>query len=549
MYKPFFKSLKRSYFFSLLIAFFLLFVGMIPAFTQTSISYQNRSDLLDFLHFSDGGDGFAGVAWFDYNNDGFLDIFFTNGKGHQNGLMRNNGDNTFTNVSLQTGVGNGTGNEGVVAADIDNDGNSDIFLTGESAIIGANKSFVKLYHNNGDGTFADITTDSGIVSSQSFFSAAFADINKDGFLDLFISGGMSFELPGRGENMLYLNNGDLTFTNISELAGIDTSLGGCAASFCDYNNDGLIDIFNANCADFGNATPIEVFRNNGDLTFTEVSTEIGLDKAGFWMGFASGDYDNDGDMDIFVTNTGDRARMRLGALAGGGWSLHSFYENMGDGTFIDRALDSGLAKWEFGWGCSFSDFDNDGFVDLFFTGSFPFPPAFIIGKLGGNPGRLFMNNQDSTFTESSSVMGITDLSDIYSSGVAVADFDNNGFPDISVAVNTYGTEIGKPFFFQNSGNRNSWLTIKLVGTVSNRDGIGARVKVVAGDLVQTRELRAGSSFLSMDSLWQTFGLLQNQKVDLIEIKWPSGVVDKFVEIQANQTITLVEGSGTDTSES
>ncbi len=549
MCKLFFKSLKRSCCFSLLISFFLLFVGIISVSAQTSISFQNRSDVLDFLHFTDGGTGFAGVAWFDYNNDGFLDIFFTNGKGHQNGLIRNNGDNTFTNVSLQAGVGNGMGNDGVVAADIDNDGNSDIFLTGESAIVGADKSFLKLYHNNGDGTFADITADSGIVGSQSFLSAAFADINKDGFLDLFITGGVSLEMSGRGKNMLFLNNGDLTFTDISELAGIATSLGGCAASFCDYNNDGWLDIFNANCADFDNGTPIEVFRNNGDLTFTEVSAETGLDRLGFWMGLAFGDYDNDGDMDIFVTNTGDTVQMRLAGMVDKGHSLHAFYENMGDGSFNERGVESGLASWEFGWGCSSADFNNDGFLDIFFAGSFPTPPAFIIGKGRGNRGRLFLNNHDLTFTESSSVVGISDMSDMYSSGVAVADFDNNGFPDISVAVNTFGTEIGKPFFFQNSGNSNSWLTIKLVGTVSNRDGIGARVKVVAGDLVQTRELRAGSSFLSMDSLWQSFGLLQNENADLIEIKWPSGVVDKFVDIQANQTITLVEGSGTDTSES
>ncbi len=525
---------------------FLFIIGSVvlsslPPYTSTAlpkesaITLRNASDRLDFIHRGNGGDGLAGAAWFDYNNDGFLDLYLANGKGYKNGLFRNNGDGTFTNVSAQAGVENGLGNSGVVAGDIDNDGYVDLFLTGEGGVLGTGQSPTRLYHNNRDGTFTDITTRAGVVGAESAWSAAFGDVDNDGLLDLFIAS------PGRAlvqqhRNKLYRNNGDLTFTDISASAGVDTALGGCAVGFSDYDNDGWVDLFVANCGNiFDRPTPIELFHNNRNLTFTEVRKQAGLDLPGFWMGLAFGDYDNDGDMDFFATNFGTASVIPY---------LHALFRNNGDGTFTNVADRTGLAPWEWGWGCSFADFDNDGHVDLIFAGSYPPFPFFVIGPGIGNPGRVFLNvdNKDKSLIKFRPEFRF-ELGDKFTSGVAVADFDNNGFPDFVIAVDTYRDQIGRPVLYQNMGNDNKWLTIKTVGTKSNRDGVGARVKVVAGDLRQLKEVRAGSSFLSMDSPWLTFGLGQLEKADLVEITWPSGLVERFQNIPSNQTITLVEGKG------
>ena len=511
----------------------VLTIAGLTSSTRRDVGFQDVSGLLAFVRSSEGGDGLAGAAWFDYNNDGFLDLYLANGKGHGNGLFQNNGDGTFTDVSAQAGVENGLGNSGVIAGDIDNDGHVDIFLTGEGGLTVSDQSPTKLFYNNGDGTFSDITIQSGVVGAETAISAAFADIDKDGFLDLFIASPGSLLTKTQHKNKLYHNNGDRTFTDISASAGVDTDIGACAVGFCDYDNDGWLDLFVVNCNDvFFKPVPIELFRNNGDLTFTDVAREAGLRRVGAWMGITFGDYDNDGDMDFFVTNAG--VSVPLGS--------HALYRNNGNGTFTFVSFRTGVARWEWGWGCSFADFDNDGYLDLFFAGSFPPPPLEIVGSGIGNPGRLFMNIRGRTFKEIGSELGFN-LSDQFTSGVAVGDFDSNGFADIVVGVNTFEDQIGRTKLFQNIGNDNSWLTIKTVGTVSNHDGIGARVKVAVGDHTQTKDVHAGSSFLSMDSPWLTFGLAEHERVDMIEITWPLGLVERFLDVPARQVITLVEGEG------
>jgi hypothetical protein len=312
-------------------------------------------------------------------------------------------------------------------------------------------------------------------------------------------------------------------------------LGACATTFTHYDGDGFIDLFIANCNEVNSTrTPIELLRNNGNLTFTDVRNSAGTSAGGFWEGITLGDYDNDGDLDLFVTNFG-------GAAFG-----HALYENQGNGTYRNRATQARIVNLELGWGASFADFDNDGFQDLFLAGSLPVAGFNVIGPGRGNPGHLLMNNQDKTFRKEASF----GLASKFTSGVAVGDFDNNGFPDVLVVTSKFLETTprfnpdGRPVLLQNAGNSNHWLTIKTVGTKSNRDGIGAHVVVTSGDLRQIKEVRAGSSMASMDSPWLTFGLGQRTRAD-IEVRWPSGLRERFVANEADRMIALTEGTGQD----
>ncbi|MCI0534011.1 MAG: VCBS repeat-containing protein [Verrucomicrobiales bacterium] len=421
---------------------------------------------LEFVReLGDAGDGLAGAAWLDFDNDGFLDLFVPNVAGHPNALFHNNRDGTFANVASSAGVANGTGNTGAIAGDINNDSWADLFLTYAGS--DSQDSHTKLYLNKGDGTFADITESSGVVGERSSFSPAFADINNDGFLDVFITSiGTAPGLPTSRQfkNTLYLSNGDLTFKDISASSGVDTALGACATTFGHYDDDQFIDLFVGNCNDVGERpTPLELFHNNGDLTFADVRRMAGTSAGGFWEGLTMGDYDNDGDLDLFVTNFG------------AGPYQHALYENQGDGTYRNQAANARLTGLGIGWGTSFADFDNDGFQDLFLAGSLPIAGFDVIGPGKGNPGYLLMNNRDKTFRKEATF----GLGSKFTSGVAVGDFDNNGFPDVLVVTSKFTRDgfdpDGRPVLLQNSGNGNHWLTIKTVGTRSNRDGIGARV--------------------------------------------------------------------------
>ena len=502
-----------------------------PAPVNPPVSFENVSALLgDFEHHSVGfgGDGLGGAAWFDFDNDGDLDLFVTNGKGHANALFENDGKGGFTDIAEAAGVANGLGNSGVVAADIDNDGLQDLFLTGDGGMMGTGESPVKLYHNEGGGVFTDITKDSGVFGATTTLSAAFADIDNDGFLDLFITAPGSLVTHTQHANKLYRNNGDLTFTDISAASGVNTALGACATFFSDYNGDGWIDLFVADCNNvFFMPTPIELFVNQGDLTFDEVSADVGLAPGGFWMGFGPADFDLDGDLDFFVTNIGNG---------------HRLYRANPNATYTDIGVAAGVRFHEFGWGCTSRDLDNDGYPDIFFAGSLP--QAGILGPGLGNPGTLLFNNQAGAFVEWTSTFPVN-LSSRYTSGVAAGDYDNDGFQDIFVAVSAWAGDAGQPLLVRNLGNDNGAVTIRLEGTVSNRDAIGARVEVTAGGMTQLQEIYAGSSFLSMDSQWLTFGLGAHSGTERIIVRWPSGLVEVFPNASAGETVTLVEGDGAD----
>jgi enediyne biosynthesis protein E4 len=444
------------------------------------------------------GEGLGGIAWLDYDQDGNLDLYLTNGPSAPNGLFRNNGDGTFTNVSAETGVANGLGNSGVVIGDIDNDGYPDIFLTGEGRLAGPVQTPTRMYHNNGDLTFTDITASAGV---SGLYVDAFGDIVSDG---------------------------------------------ACVASFSDYNNDGLADIFVGNCNAFFSPNidptpfvvrpaPLNLYRNNGDGTFTDVADAAGINLPGLWMGLAFGDYDNDGDIDLFATSLGTAAQSNY---------PHALFRNNGDGTYSEVSTEVGIPNSEFSWGVTFADFDNNGGLDLYQAGALPL--FGVIGPGQGSPGRLYFNNGTGHFTEDTSATGI-DLSSKYSSGLAQADFDGDGFTDIAIMTAPYSldnvTVSSEDFvLLRNQGNHNHWLTVRLVGTDSNRDGIGARIQVKTGKKHQLHEVRAGSSFASSETPWPTFGLGKYHQAK-ITVTWPSGLTEIFPKNKANKLITLVEGTG------
>ncbi len=495
------------------------------------------------------GENLGGLAWLDYDADGDLDMISTNGAGVSSGLFRNDGAGVFTDVTQTSGLISLSGNSGVVTGDIDNDGYPDVFMSGEGNFVGPVQTTTKLFHNNGDGTFTDITATANIPAGATALSAAMADINNDGYLDLFVTAeghlGLAVPPARQDTDRLYLNNGDLTFTDISETAGM-AGLGSCANAFSDYNNDGWVDLFVAVCNDVTFApTPFHLFKNNGDNTFTDVAAEAGLTGGGYWMSVSLGDIDNDGDFDLFSTNFGPADPRNFGF---GLSNTHAMYRNNGDGTYTDIA-DEALGLNQFSWGSTFADFDNDGFVDLFFAGALP--PFGLIGPGPlGNPGHLFMNDRHNGFIQNDAALGI-DLSADYVTGVAQADFDANGFPDIAISRSVFlfppnpvtGVEMGsgEPVLLSNNGNTNHWLTVQLVGEQSNHMGIGARIEVITRHAHQHREVRAGSSFLSSETPWPTFGLGRSHHA-LVKVSWPSGLSEWFFG-HHGQTLRLNEGHG------
>ena len=547
--------------------------------SQEGLHFEDKSTLLDFKR--ESGEGLGGAAWLDFDKDGDLDLFLTNsqnigvpGRRLENGLFRNDSDGTFTNVSRQAGVANGLGNTCVVVGDIDNDGYPDIILCGDgNAVAPFIHSPVKVYHNQRDGTFQDISWKSRIRSGGTEWGAALADINNDGYIDLFIAspGHIPFVRGfggGRAHpNKLYLNNGDLTFTDISQSAGITglyvdeatgltASDGACAVGFSDYNADNLSDIIVANCNAFKvgqpifgkellRATPFNLFRNNGDQSFTDVASEAGLDILGFWMAMTFGDFNNDGHIDFFASSTGTASDLLY---------PHALMRNNGDGTFTD-ITDNDLAETPFSWGATAADFDNDGDLDLFKAGSLP---AFGIIDSDASPGEFFRNEGRRGFVADLDATDI-DLSSDNVSGVAQGDFNGDGFPDVVVVRSAFQVTLppfynfnfdipnGQPVLLQNKGNSNGWLTVRPVGTTSNSMGIGARIEVFSPSnprFRQVREVRAGSSFASSESPWPTFGLgpfpVSNYS---ILVSWPSGLVEVFTSVSPRQIYEVVEGTG------
>ncbi len=494
----------------------------------------------------------GGVALFDYDNDGYLDIYLVNSltvdmvKSKQktrSALYHNNGDGTFTDVTEKAGVGDIGWGMGVAIGDYNNDGFDDIYVT----CLGPNH----LLKNNGNGTFTDVTQKAGVGDPRWSAGASFVDYDNDGKLDLFVSNYVDFDvnhlpefgkdrtcqfkgipvqcgprgLPGAGDS-LYHNNGDGTFTDVSKKAGVSDPDGyyGLGVIASDFDGDGLVDIYVAN-----DSTPNFLYHNNGDGTFKDIGfnsgtavNENGSEQGS--MGVTLGDYDHDGKLDLFVTNFDD--------------DYNTLYHNDGHGSFTDVSYAAKVAAVSLpyvGWGTKFFDYDNDGWVDLLVVNGHVYPqlPTYRQRNL------VHHNNRDGTFTEVGAQLGAPFAEKRTGRGAAFGDIDNDG--DVDVIINNLD---GTPQLLRNEGgNANNSVLIKLIGTKSNRDGIGARVTVVAGDLKQLDEVHSGDSYLSQSDMRLPFGLEKRTKIDLIEVHWPSGVVDKIANVNANKILTIKEGLG------
>ena len=494
----------------------------------------------------------GGVAFIDYDNDGDLDVYLVNSltvdlvksKGKtKSDLYRNEGDGKFTEVSAKAGVSDIGWGMGVAVGDYNNDGFEDMYVT----CLGPDH----LLKNNGNGTFTDVTAKAGVNDPRWSTGASFVDYDHDGNLDLFVSNYVDFDinnlpefgqgktcqyksipvqcgprgLKGAGDS-LYRNNGNGTFTDVTKEAGVTDPNGyyGLGIITSDFDEDGWIDVFIAN-----DSTPNFHYRNKGNGTFEEIGftagtavNENGSEQGS--MGVTVGDYDHDGKFDLFVTNFADE--------------YNTLYHNDGKNSFTDLSYAAKVAAVSLphvGWGTKFFDYDNDGWVDLFVANGHVYPqlPAYRQPRL------LHRNNRDSTFTEASAEFGEVLTENRASRGVAFGDIDNDGDVDLLIADLD-----GPPQLLRNDGgNANNSILIKTVGVKSNRSGIGARVTVVSGDLTQIDEVRSGDSYISQSDLRLHFGLEKRTKIDSIQVRWPSGTVDKVTGVGVNRVITIKEGQG------
>ena len=474
------------------IADYLADTAMVTVTAQTT-TRQDFVLLLPASRFSETGQE-AGVseawdahaaAWGDYDADGDLDLYVAVVQG-PNRLYHNDGDGTFTEVSAAAGVAHSGSARGVVFADIDNDGLLDLYVANEDGVAAV------LYRNNGDGTFSDTT--SSADNAYDGMAPLFADYDKDGHLDLY--------LTVWGCDVLYHNNGDGTFSNVTAASGVDncqTSVGG---AWADYDNDGDQDVYVAN---FWGA-PNVLYRNNGDTTFTEVAATAGVDNANDGEGVAWGDYDNDGDLDLYLTNDWNQANV--------------LYRNNGDTTFTDVTAQASVGDTGTGRNPLFADVDNDGDLDLYVVNA-------------GQSNVLYRNNGDGTFTDMAWIWSGDDAGS--GQGAATGDYDNDGYLDLYVVnMGTYNR------LYHNNGGDNHWLVVKAVGITNNWDSIGARVTITCDGHTQVREVRAGTGWLSQDSLPVEFGLGAHTRVDRIEVRWPNGAVQAFTDVAADQFLTIDE---------
>ncbi|MBZ5539879.1 MAG: CRTAC1 family protein [Acidobacteriia bacterium] len=486
----------------------------------------------------------SGCVWFDYNNDGLLDLYVLSGRhlegvtnhskpdgvGATNHLYRNHGDGTFTDVTAQAGVG-GTGFAlGVTVGDYDNDGYEDIYVTNWDSAI--------LYHNNGDGTFTDVTVKAGVQNKHFGVGAAFLDYDRDGRLDLFVGNYLKFDPAARKpyysadafagpldyeaeSNRLFHNNGDGTFTDVSDRAGIADPPGrAMGVAVGDYDNDGWPDIYVAN-----DQMESYLYHNNHDGTFTNLAQEQNVafganGETPSAMGPVFADLHNHGWLDLFVTDV----------------RYHRLYQNAGEKHyFVDMTVQAGIARVSgqyVAWGDGIFDFDNDGWKDIFVVNG-------GLHWLVPMEDSLLRNNGDGSFSDVSTQAGSYFRSRKVGRGASFADYDNDGLTDAFIVV-LGGRGILLHAKAPPAGPRNHWLTLKLVGTRSNRDGFGARIEAVAGDLRQIVENTPQSGYLSQNDPRPHFGLGQHGEVDRLTIRWPSGTVQTLQHVKADRILTVTE---------
>jgi hypothetical protein len=499
----------------------------------------------------------GGVLLLDYDRDGWLDIFFTNaptvdmalrGERVRGALYHNNRDGTFSDVTDKAGLNSSCFGMGGTVGDYNNDGWPDIYLT----CFGGNI----LYRNNGDGTFTDVTAQAGVREGRFSTGAAFGDYDGDGNLDLMVANYVDFQLndlPGFGKkpfcklhdldvqcgprglkgagDSLFHNNGDGTFTEIGKPMGVNDPPGyyGMGVIWSDFNRRGKQDLYVAD-----DSTPNYLYKNDGK-TFTDISMESGTAVDGDGqeqgsMGVTVGDYLHTGLPSIFITNFEDE--------------YNTLYRNDGNYNFTDVSREAGLAAASFkyvGWGTSFQDFDNDGWLDLFVVNGHVYPQVdTVVGNAGyREPKFLFLNQHDGTFCDASKQAGPALIEKRASRGAAFGDLFNDG--QIDVVVEDID---GGPMVLRNHGIAgNHWVSLELASPAKNRLAIGAFVKLTAGGVTQTAEVHSGGSYLSQSDLRLHFGLAQATKVDEVEIHWPSGRIEKLHDLAADHFYSVLEGTG------
>jgi len=500
----------------------------------------------------------GGVILFDYDRDGWLDIYFTNapsvemalkGEKSRGALYHNNHDGTFTDVTDKAGIGSPCFAMGGAVGDYDNDGWPDLLVT----CFGGNV----LYHNNGDGTFRDVTAKAGVGDGRWSTGAAFGDYDGDGFLDLMVVNYVDFhlnDLPGFGKSpnckyrgidvqcgprglkgagdALFHNNGDGTFTDVSKDAGVSDPNGyyGMQVVWADFNNVGRPDAYVTN-----DSTPKFLYKNDGNGKFSEIGLESGtaVDEDGSEqasMGIAIGDYLHNGRPSLFITNFSDEYNL--------------LFRNDGNWSFTDVSYKSGVAVPSLPfvkWGTAFVDLDNDGWLDLITATGHVYPQVDLLpsGARYREPKLLQMNQRDGTFCDASKQGGSALQEPRASRGVAVGDLFNDG--NMDVVINDID---GAPMVLRNHGVPGAhWVSFELAGTKSNRLAIGARLKLVAGGMTQTEQIHSGASYLSQHDFRVHFGLGKATKIDSLEIIWPSGKVDTLKDLDADKFYSVLEGEG------
>jgi enediyne biosynthesis protein E4 len=520
--------------------------------TQTGITFSHvwSTDKKYILESMSGG-----VAVLDFDNDGLYDVYFVNSptvaaasdaRSARSELWRNKGDGTFVDVTEKAGVGYPGWGMGAISGDFDNDGWDDLYVT----CYGPNH----LYRNNHDGTFADVTQKAGVGDPRWSTGAALADYDGDGWLDLFVANYVDVRLdalpefgkgkfcefhgipvqcgprglPGSGDS-LYHNRGDGTFEDVSKKAGVADPDGrfGMGAVWSDFDGDGRQDLYVAN-----DAGANYLYKNNGNGTFTDVALQAGTalsedGKEQGSMGVAVGDYDHSGRWSIFVTNFSDE--------------YNALYRSDKAFQFTDASFTSRTARRNnsfVGWGTHFFDYDNDGWIDLLVVNGHVYPQVERAGAATpyAQPKLLFRNNRNGTFTDVTSTSGAALTKRAVSRGSAAVDLDNDG--DLDVVINNLD---GAPTVLRNDGgNRQNFLVIDLEGRTSNRSAVGAVVTVRAGNLLQRGTRQSGDSYLSHSDARLHFGLETQTKVDSIEVRWPSGTVQRFGEMPVNSFVKIVE---------
>jgi enediyne biosynthesis protein E4 len=506
----------------------------------------------------------CGAAFYDYDHDGWIDIFLVNGwrlEGFaKNGeptchLFKNNRDGTFTDVTAKAGLARSGWGQGCCVGDYDNDGYDDLFVSyyGQNA----------LFHNNGNGTFSDVTRKAGLTQAGTRWNSgcAFLDYDRDGHLDLFVANYIDLDLktaplpesgpctykgimvacgpPGlpAGKNLLYHNNGDGTFTDVSQKSGMWDTIGNYALSVAvsDLDDDGWPDIYVAN-----DSTAATLYQNQKDGTFKDIAIEAGAalspdGKPQAGMGVSIGDYDRDGKLDIVKTN-----------FAG---DTDSLYANLGNNNFQDRTYTAGLGvnTRYLGWGVGFFDMDNDGWLDILVSNGHVYPEVNSSKSEApyAESKYLYRNLRNGRFEDVSAQGGSGITAPVPARGCAFGDYDNDG--DLDVIVNCVNS---LPQLLRcDSQWKRSWIKVKAIGVKSNRTGIGAKVRVIAKTqkgastpMLQVEEVRSGGSYYSQNDLRLHFGLDQAQVVDSLEIRWPSGQVDRFSNLQVNRLYVVTEGA-------